>query len=105
MTKSRRLNPIKIGIDVTRRRATYPAITPPPAAVEDQDRLAHPLHVAQQVRAEDQGLAVFLAQGEQQPKHGVAPGRVEPAGRLVEQEDGGVVDEGLGQLEALLHAG
>ena len=38
-------------------------------------------------------------------EHRVAAGRVEAVGRLVEQQQVGVVDERLGQLHPLLHAG
>ena len=38
-------------------------------------------------------------------EHLVAPGRVEPVGRLVEQQQLRVVDQRLGQLHPLLHAG
>ena len=38
-------------------------------------------------------------------EHGVAAGRVEAVGRLVEQQQVGVVHQRLGQLDPLLHAG
>src|SRR5438552_10080279 len=50
-------------------------------------------------------IDVIPAEGEQQAQHGVPSGRVETASWLVEQQYGRVVHEGLGQFEALFHAG
>ena len=51
------------------------------------------------------GDAELHADSPDQPQHLVAPRRVQAVGRLVQQKQLGIVDQGLRQLDALLHAG
>ena len=75
------------------------------AAVEDDDVVADPLEFTQQVGGHQDGDAEVVADPAYQCQHVVAGGGIEPVGRLVEQHQPWVVDQGLGQLGALLHAG
>ena len=75
-----------------------------PAAVEDDDVVAHPLELAEQVGGDDHGDAEVVADPLHQPEHLVPRGGVEAVGGLVEQHQLGVVGEGLGELGLLLHA-
>ena len=79
------------------------ALVADPPARDDRDAVAHELHVVQDVRVHEHGLAL-LAQAQDQVAHLLAPDRVEPAHRLVEEHDVGVVDERLRDPEPLLHA-
>ncbi len=70
----------------------------------DDDRVVDGLgHLREQVGGDEHGAALAG-----QVTHEVAqpgdPLRVEPVGRLVEDEDVGIADEGGGQLQALAHA-
>ena len=71
--------------------------------MEDRDAVANVLHVGQQVPGEDDRLAL-LAQVADQLLDFRGADRVEPRGRLVEQDQLGVVDQRLGQPDAALHA-
>ena len=80
-----------------------PALGEDLAAIHDRDARAQLLELGQDVArdqdrlAERPQLAQELAQ--------LHPGpRVEARGGLVEQQDGRVVDEGVGEAQALLHA-
>ena len=67
--------------------------------------IADPLDLAEQVRGDHDRDAEVGADPVDQRQHRVAADRVQAVGRLVEQDQPRVVDEGLGQLHALLHAG
>ena len=76
-----------------------------PAALDGDERVADPLDLAEQVRADHHGDAELGADPVDQRQHGVPAGRVEAVGRLVEQQQVGVVHQRLGELDPLLHAG
>ena len=76
-----------------------------PSRVDRQQVIADPLDLAQQVRGEDDGDPELGAGAPDEVQHLVAAGRVEPVGGLVEEQQPRVVDERLGELDALLHAG
>ena len=73
------------------------------AAMEDRDPVADVLHVGQQVAGQDDRLALLAQLADQVLDLGRAD-RVEARGRLVEQDQLGVVDQGLSQPDAALHA-
>ena len=73
------------------------------ALVEDGDAVADVLHVLQAVAAHEDRLAL-LAQLDDQVLHPARAERVEAGGRLVEDDQLRVVDERLGQADALPHA-
>ena len=72
-----------------------------PAVPHDRDAVRDDLHLAEQVRGQQDGLAAtaHLAQdvAHERPAHGIQGAR-----RLVEQHEGRATDQGLGQTEALL---
>ena len=76
-----------------------------PAAVEDDDVVAHPLQLTEQVRGDQDRDPELGADAAHQHQHVVARRRVEPVGRLVQEHQSWVVDECLRQLRPLLHAG
>ena len=59
----------------------------------------------QQVRREDQVDVLVVAEIANELEHLVAPLRIHAVGGLVEEEQVGIVDERLRELDALLHAG
>ena len=67
--------------------------------------VADPLDLAEEVRRDDDGDPELGAGPVDELEHLVAAGRVEAVRRLVEQEQTWVVDERLGELDPLLHAG
>ena len=71
--------------------------------MEDGDPVADVLHVGQQVAGQDDRLALLAELADQLLDLGGAD-RVEARGRLVEQDQLGVVDQGLGQADPPLHA-
>ena len=76
-----------------------------PAAVDDDDVVAGALQLAEQVRGDQDRDAEVGVDAADQAEHLVAADRVEAVGRLVEQDQLRVVDQGLGELDPLLHAG
>ncbi len=85
-----------------KRLATAPG--PGDAALaHDGDARAELVHVAEDVRVEEHGLAA-LVQALDDALDLDAADRVEPGHRLVEQHELGVVDERLGDADALQHA-
>ena len=75
------------------------------AGIDGDEEVAHALDLAEQVAGDDDGDPELGAGPPDQGEHLVAAGRVEAVGRLVEQQQPRVVDERLGQLDPLLHAG
>ena len=75
------------------------------ALVHHHDVVAGELDVGQQVRRQDQVHALVVGEVADQLEHLVAALRVHAVGRLVEEEQVGIVDQRLGQLDPLLHAG
>ena len=73
------------------------------ATVQNHRPVADILHVRQQVTRQDDRLAA-LGERENQILDFAAADRVEPGGRLVEDDQVGVVDERLRQADAALHA-
>ena len=76
-----------------------------PSAVDHHDPVADPLELAEQVRGDDHRDAEVRTDPADELEHVVAPGGVEPVGRLVEQDERRVVDQGLGELDPLPHPG
>ena len=72
-------------------------------AVDDRERGAQLLELGEDVAADEDRLAQRAQLAEQLAELDPGP-RVEARGGLVEDQDGGIVDEGVGQAEALLHA-
>jgi hypothetical protein len=75
------------------------------ARLDRHQVVADPLDLAQQVRGDHDRHAELGTDPGDQLQHRVAARRVEPDGRLVEQQHPGVADQRLGQLDPLLHAG
>src|SRR5438094_7547770 len=73
--------------------------------VHDDDVVAGVLDVGQQVRRQNQVDAFVVRQIADEIEHLVAPFRVHAVGRLVEEQQIGIVNERLRQLDPLLHAG
>ena len=73
------------------------------AAVQDRDPVAEHLDVRDDVRGEEHRDAGGAQAGDE-VAHLAAPDRVEPAHRLVEENDFGIVHERLGQAHPLQHA-
>ena len=73
------------------------------AAIEERDPLAEALGLLEDVRREDDRLALLLERG-QEVLHEDDVDRVEAAERLVEDEDLRVVDDRPEELDLLLHA-
>ena len=80
-----------------------PALGDEQPAVDDRDAVADLLDLAEQVGVEEHGDAA-AAQLDEQPADGPAPGRVEGARGLVEQQQRRLPDERLRDPEPLLHA-
>ena len=74
-----------------------------PAVVDDVDLVGEPLRLVHVVRGQHHGHAVVAQLLEQLPD-GAAHGRVEPGGRLVDEDDLGPPDQGHRQPEPLLLA-
>ncbi len=73
------------------------------AAVADDDEVVgDDLDLVEQVRGEQHGGAAVGVVAQQVP-HPPDAGRVEPVGRLVEDEHLGLADQGCGDPEALAH--
>ena len=73
--------------------------------VHHDDVVAGVLDVGQQVRRQDQVDVLVVAEIADELEHLVAPLRIHAVGRLVEEQQIGIVHERLRQLDALLHAG
>src|SRR4051812_37925978 len=76
-----------------------------PPTVQYDDVVADMLELTEQMRGDQHRDAELGTDPADQREHLVAPGRVEPVGRLVEQHEFRVVHERLGELHPLLHAG
>ncbi len=74
------------------------------AGVDHHDVVAHLLHVVEQVGGHQHRDPERPEAGDE-GQHLLAPERVEPGRRFVEQHELGIADERLGQLRALAHAG
>jgi len=75
------------------------------ALVEHDDVVARVLDVGQQVRRENQVDLLVMRDIANQLEHLVAPFRIHAVGGLVEEQQAGIVDQRLRQLDALLHTG
>ena len=73
-----------------------------PPVAHDRDRVADLLHLGQDVGAEQDRDAGVPEVADQVPD-GADPGRVEPVGGLVEDEQVGALQQRSGDREALLH--
>ena len=75
------------------------------AGAQDHDVVADELDVGQEVAGEEQAHAFLVGEAAGHGEQFVAALGVHAVGRLVEDEEPGVVDDGGGELQALLHAG
>ena len=75
-----------------------------PARVDGHEEVAHALDLAEQVAGHDDRDPELRSRASDEGEHLVATGGIEPVGRLVEEQQSRVVDEGLGELDALAHA-
>ncbi len=73
------------------------------AVVDNGDEVADALGLFHVVGGVDDGAAL-IAQGADDVEDGVAGLRVDAGGRLIEQDERGIVDERGGEVEASLHA-
>ncbi len=76
-----------------------------PAGIDRDEEVADPLDLAEEVAGHDDRDPELGAGPPDQGEHLVAARRVEAVGRFVEQQQPRVVDQRLGQLDPLLHAG
>ena len=104
-------NVVRVSPDRPRQRTCWPPLgleiagVGDPAVFEDEHLVAHRLDIAEQVRRQqDVGLAA-IADVADEIDHPLAGRWVEPVGGLVEHEQARAVDQGLGELDHLLHAG
>ena len=75
------------------------------SGIDRDEVIADPLDLAEQVAGDDDGDPELGAGPPDERQHLVASGRVEAVRRFIEQQQPRIVDERLGQLHALLHAG
>ena len=75
------------------------------ALVHDDDVIAAVFDVRQEVRAENEVHALVVPEIANQLEHLLAALRVHAVGGLVEEQQVGIVDQRLRQLDSLLHAG
>ena len=73
------------------------------AALDRDEEVADPLDLAEEVRGDDDRDPELAAGSKDQLQHLVAAGRIEAVRGLVEQQQPGIVDERLGELDPLLH--
>ncbi len=73
------------------------------AVQDDADAVDHHLHVLQDMGGKEDGLAL-LAQGEDQRAQVLAADGVEAGERFIQDQEIGIMDQGLGQAQALDHA-
>src|SRR5215831_5462254 len=76
-----------------------------PAPVDHDEVVADLLDLPEQVRGDQDRDAELRPDPADQLQHGPAPGRVQADGGLVEQQQPGIADQRLGQLDPLLHPG
>src|SRR5215470_8774062 len=75
------------------------------APVDDDELVADLLDLPEQVRGDHDRDAELGPDPADQIQHGTAPGRVQPDRGLVQKQQPWVADQGLGQLDPLLHPG
>ena len=75
------------------------------AFVHDDHVIARELDVRQQMRRENQADTLVMAKVADELEHLVAALRIHAVGRFVEEEQIGIVDDCLRELDALLHPG
>ncbi len=80
------------------------ALADEPARGEDADPVAHRLDLVEQVAGQQDGQAALVGQPPEQVQDLDHAERVDGRGRLVEDEQVGVLDQGVGDAQALEHA-
>ncbi len=76
-----------------------------PSRVDRDQVVADPLDLPQEVRRHDDRDAELGADPVDECEHLLAPGGVQPGRRLVEEQQARIVDQRLGELDALAHPG
>jgi hypothetical protein len=92
------------GLRLPRELADLARVHQPPA-LHDDDAVAGALDVGHQVRREQHADAELPMRLADQRQHLLAPHRIQPGRRLVEEDERGIVHQRLAQLDALLHPG
>jgi hypothetical protein len=87
----------------TRKHVLDPTFEDEPAPVHDGDAVAHLFDLAEQMRAKDHGLPFGAHRVDHAADGGRADG-VDARGRFVQDDELGVMDDGLGETDALEHA-
>src|SRR5207237_6924647 len=82
-----------------------PPLSQQAAAAQNHDVIADTLNVRQKMAGEKQAHALVVSQIAGQLQDFLAARRIHAVGRLVEDEEARVVNDGRGNLQALLHAG
>src|SRR5262245_7594527 len=75
------------------------------SGVDGDEEVADALDLAEEVARDDDGDPERRARPPDEGEHLVPPGRVQSVRRFVEEQELRVVDERLGELDPLLHAG
>ena len=84
------------------RSSRLGALADDPAVADHHDVIGDDLDLVQQVRGQQDGSSLVGVVAEQVP-HPADAGRVEPVGWFVEDQHGGVADQGGGDAESLAH--
>ena len=89
--------------DVGRRALAHDALADGDAPIHEHDPVGQLLQIAEEVAGDDQCHPLGAQVPDQSQELGPTR-RVEPGGRLVEQQDGGLMDQRTGECQALLLA-
>src|SRR6267142_2305667 len=71
--------------------------------VENDNLVANEFHFGEEMRVQENGFAHITEPGEKIP-HLDSSKRIQTVGRLIEEEDFRIIDQGLGNTKPLLHA-
>ena len=109
---SRRAKAAGIGLDADLEALVVPLfqvadlpLGQQPPLPQHDDVIANELHVGQEMAGEEHAHVLAVGQVAGQLEDLLPARRVHAVGRLVEDQQAGIVDQGRGQLQPLLHAG